>query len=109
VRNDATTIRARLCTKPLGLQLAHRRVDDGEAGAAVFPGLHRVGVVAPPVAAVDVVGPRGVGPRREDLRVEVTPAQLADEGVDSLALVVARGPQHLERRHAPEVQVRRQA
>ena len=96
VRNDATTMRARLCTKPSALQLAHGRVDDGVAGAPLLPRPFGLGIVAPAVTAVHVVGPRGVGTVGEDLRVEVPPAELAHERVGTLALVVRGDAQHLE-------------
>ena len=66
---------------PPGQELAHAGVDDRVAGAALLPGASRVGVVAPVVAAVAVVGPGGVGTGGEDLAEEVAPAELADERV----------------------------
>ena len=49
-----------------------------------------------PTSPFDVVGPRCLGPRREDLEVEVTPTQLPQEGfragpADESGLDVERG------------------
>ena len=72
-------MRARLCMKPSRRELAHARVDHRVAGPAFLPRVERSGSSVPFVATRPVVGPRGVGPRREDLLVEVAPAELAHE------------------------------
>ena len=79
MRNDATIMPSPVVHEALRRELAHAGVDDGVAGAALLPRVERVGVVVPVVAARPVVGPRGVGTGREDLLVEVAPAELADE------------------------------
>ena len=81
VRNDATIMRTRLCIQPRRQQLAHPRVHDRVAGAAVAPG--REPLVAPAPGERVVLGPeRAVLDVREvpqHVRVEVAPAQLGDE------------------------------
>ena len=90
----------------LARELAHAGVDDRIAGAALLPGRERAGVVAPAMAARPEVGVRDLGARREQLRVEVAPAELAHERLG--ALPAARALGQLERRQAAEVQVRTQ-
>jgi hypothetical protein len=65
----------------LGAELAHRRVNDRIAGAALGRRGERGVVFVPPITARAVVRPRGVRTRREHLGVEVAPAELAEERV----------------------------
>ena len=97
----------------LAQQLAHRRVDDGVAGASLAPGLDGL-------AAVVVVHPRQRGaqvvPRRlrvvpQDVGVELAPGQLGREPVGSLAEVpaaVREVGQEGAGVHGPDLEVRRQ-
>src|SRR5262249_21740690 len=61
-------------------------------------------VGAPAVSPRAVVLARQLGPRGQDLVVEVAPGQLAYEGLAALALAGERGGR--QRRDAPEVQAR---
>ena len=92
--------------EPLGAELPHARVDERIAGAAVLPGLERLAVVAPAVAARTQVLGRDLGARGEQLVVEVAPAELAHERLAAFSTGCALGD--LERRKAPEAQVRRE-
>ena len=109
VRNEPTTSRARLCIQPSRAQLAHPRVDQRVAGAALAPGLERPLRVAPldraPVAVLEL----RAGVAREvvqDVVVEVAPAELAAKRLRA----TAAGQPLLDRPHrdAAEVQVRGQ-
>jgi hypothetical protein len=63
----------------LAKELAHRRIDDRVSGAALTPGGERIIVLEPQVPSRPVVVVREPGPRRQELEVEVAPAELAQE------------------------------
>jgi hypothetical protein len=88
----------------LSVQLAHRGVDHGVAGAALLPGGERL-VVVLPLERVHPLLVGAVGVARvveEHVGIEVAPGQLADEGLRvGLAL-------ELTRADAAEVQVGRE-
>ena len=88
-------------------ELPHRGVDHGIARPAVLPRGQRVGVAVPPVATRPVVAPRGGRSSGEELREEVAPAELPHEGGG--AAPSGDAPLDLQRGHAAEVEVRRQA
>ena len=91
----------------LARELAHAGVDDRVARATVLPGRQRLGVVAPAMAARAEVGVRDLRPGREQLRVEVAPAELAHERLG--AVPATRALDQLERGEAAEMQVRARA
>src|SRR6185369_11645192 len=84
-------------------ELAHARVDEREARAALLPERQKLGVVIPSIAARAVVLARDGRECGRHLMVEVAPAELADEGLT--AWPTGGPPRHLDRREAAEVQV----
>ena len=81
-------------------ELAHPGIDERKPRAALLPGRQRLGVVDPLVPARAQVLVRRLGTGGEELRVEVAPAELPDEGAGGRA---AR--RDLTRREAAEVEV----
>lgn len=87
----------------LACELPHPGVDDRKTGATVLPGRERRLILPPAVTAIAIVLPRGLGPGRQELGVEVAPAELPDEGAGPGAL--ARPLEDLERGEAAEVEI----
>ena len=87
-------------------QLPHRCVDDWHAGEASAPCLESRWVPTGPTTPFDVVGPRCLGSRCEDLEVKVTPTQLPQERPRPWQAV--NSSLDLERGETAEVQVPRE-
>lgn len=87
-------------------QLAHGGVHDRHPREAAAPRVEAARIASILPAAVDEVGPRRVRTRREELKVEVAPAQLTQERRRS-GQVGERGL-HTQRGEAAEVQVCRE-
>ena len=100
------TSRARLCMTALGEQLPHPGIHDRVSGSSLLPRFERVGVVPPVVVARALVVAWRSTVGREQLVVEVAPAELADEGL--AARLRPRTLDDLERREAAQVEVRRE-
>jgi hypothetical protein len=91
---------------PLALELAHPRVDDGNAGPAGPPGIESILVVAPAPTTRTVVVDLKSRERSEQLQTEVTPAELSQELAALRALAHTLGD--LEGGDAPEPEIRRE-
>lgn len=89
--------------RPLGGELSHPRVDERVARASVLPRGERLRIVPPAVASRAEVAARRARIRREQLVVEVAPAQLPNERLATFPSERALGD--LERGHAAEMEV----
>jgi hypothetical protein len=86
--------------------LAHRGIDEVDAGLTPRPPIERLGIPSPArcvLRAEVVTRPPGIG--GDELAEEVPPRQLTDIGV---AAAVRRERREFERRDAPEAQVGRE-
>ena len=82
VRNDATTIRARLCIQPVASELAHRGIDERVAGPAGPPGVDADRRRSTTPIASNSGRKRAASdlrPMEQDVRVELAPDELVDE------------------------------